>query len=328
MKSNFSSVVLVGAIGSGGAVVALLVHRRISKKRRLPTSNTRCASISRPRLVEEAMKRNKPLYYFGFGSNMLRSKVVGRSLDSNPISVISMQPANVPGYHLAFSLRGFPPLEPAMAALERCDSNSDTTTPWTECLFNKAEGCHGALIHVTAENYDKIWKSEGGGQVNSGYREVIVSAYPYGSKEPVQAVALCASDRVRLEHEMCPSPRYMAIVCKGAKEVGLKTEYRECLNRYPVQKVPPWLRTIAVNNMFLMLRLGTFFKTRVFLRIQSWFLWMVFVPSTCSCWMKCSASNVASGIILLPGSLLGSIVRLHMHFTGAQMPSCLLCSLL
>lgn len=324
-KYHLSPVVLAGAIGSGGAVVALLiVRRRVSKKRKLPTLS---ASVSRPELVEDAMKHNKPLYYFGFASNMLRSKVVGRSLDSSPIEIISMQPAHVPGYHLAFSLRGFPPLEPAMAALEHCDS-SDTTTPWTECLFNKKEGCHGALIQVTAKNYDKIWRSEGGGHANSGYKEVVVTAYPYDNKEPVQAVALFATDRVRLKHEICPSPRYMAIVCKGAEEAGLKAEYRECLDRYPVQKVPPWLRTIAVNNMFLMIRLGTVFKTRFFLRVQSWFLWTVFVPSTSSCWIKRNASNVACGLILFPGSLLGSIVRLRMYLFGIKMPSCLLCSLL
>ena len=307
--------------------MALLVYRRISKKRKASPSDELCGPVSRPKLVEDAMKYNKPLYYFGFGSNMLRSKVIGRALDCSPISVISVQPAHVPGYHLAFSLRGFPPLEPAMAALARCDS-SDTTTPWTECLFNKTEGCHGALIKVTAENYDKIWRSEGGGQADSGYEEIIVSAYPYDSSDPVEAVALCASDRVRLKHEICPSPRYMAIVCNGAEEVGLKMEYRECLGRYPVQQVPPWLRFISVNNMFLMIRLGAVFKTRIFLRIQSWFLWTVFVPSTCSCWMKRNASNVACGLILLPGSLLGLIVRLHMRITGEKMPSCLLCSLL
>jgi hypothetical protein len=54
------------------------------------------------------------LYYFGIGSNMLRSKIENRGFNGTPIEIMEMEPAVVKGHRLAFNMRGFPPLEPAM----------------------------------------------------------------------------------------------------------------------------------------------------------------------------------------------------------------------
>jgi hypothetical protein len=47
---------------------------------------------------------------------------------------------------------GFLPLEPSMGGIEEC----------------KGSCCHGALMEMTANEYQKIWLSEGGGQADPG----------------------------------------------------------------------------------------------------------------------------------------------------------------
>jgi hypothetical protein len=54
------------------------------------------------------------IYYFGIGSNMLRSKLENRGINGTTIELMEMEPAYVPNYRLAFNMKGFPPLEPGM----------------------------------------------------------------------------------------------------------------------------------------------------------------------------------------------------------------------
>ena len=80
---------------------------------------------------------NEIVYYFGVGSNMLRSKLENRGTNGTSITVKSIQPAIVPNHRLAFNMRGFPPLEPGMGSLEPTPSDRDE--------------CHGALCEMTRE---------------------------------------------------------------------------------------------------------------------------------------------------------------------------------
>ena len=100
---------------------------------------------SRPHMLTGAKDGNSKLYYFAVGSNMLKSKLINRGINNTLIDVISIKPAVVNDHRLAFNMKGFPPLEPAMGGIEPCNGND----------------CHGALIEVTYENYNKIWLSEG-----------------------------------------------------------------------------------------------------------------------------------------------------------------------
>jgi hypothetical protein len=77
---------------------------------------------------------------------MLRSKVVNRGVNNTKIAVISMQAGEVRDFRLAFNMRGFPPIEPAMGGISSAPG----------------ESCHGALIEMEAGEYEKIWISEGG----------------------------------------------------------------------------------------------------------------------------------------------------------------------
>ena len=83
-----------------------------------------CASLAagattptRPSMLTSAAPGDL-VHYFGVGSNMLRSKIVSRGVNGSSIEVLEMRPALVRGHRLAFNMRGFPPLEPAMAGIE------------------------------------------------------------------------------------------------------------------------------------------------------------------------------------------------------------------
>jgi hypothetical protein len=60
----------------------------------------------RPELVTQASRTGESLYYFGVGSNMLRSKLVNRGLNGSTIDIEDFQPAVVRGHRLAFNMRG------------------------------------------------------------------------------------------------------------------------------------------------------------------------------------------------------------------------------
>ena len=174
------------------------------------------------------------VHYFGVGSNMLRSKIVSRGINGSSIEVLEMRPALVRGHRLAFNMRGFPPLEPGMGGIEESPS----------------EECHGALCTMTAENYEKLWQSEGGAMPNPGYEEIVVEAEGYGLPQRVRAVALRARPHVRLRRDADPSQRYMRMLVDGAKELGLSSSYVAKLEAITTQRATGVLRMLAVQHLF------------------------------------------------------------------------------
>ena len=137
--------------------------------------------LARPEIISQAGE-DGILHYFGVGSNMLKSKLINRGLNGSKIDVLDFRPALVRGHRLAFNMRGLPPLEPGMGALEPDDSEGAV--------------CHGALCTMTAREYEKVWRSEGGGTATPGYEEIIVRAQPYGSQQTVAAIALRVHGRM------------------------------------------------------------------------------------------------------------------------------------
>ena len=71
------------------------------------------SSSSRP-VPASVRSSDGKVRYFAFGSNLLRSKMDGRG----KTGVIDRVPATVHDHRLAFNMRMFPPLEPAMASIE------------------------------------------------------------------------------------------------------------------------------------------------------------------------------------------------------------------
>lgn len=252
-------------------------------------------TYTRPELVRNALENNEPIYYFGLGSNMSRKKLENRGINGTKIEAISFDPAVVPNYRLAFNMRGFPPLEPGMGSLEPCNSNCKPL------LKYKSNECHGALVKLSAENYEKVMASEGvsNDQPNPGYEEIIVDAYKYGDNTPVKAIALRARPHVRLSFDPSPSERYMNILKEGAKELNLEQSYQEFLQEHPIQVVPRWRKKYVVYNLLFNRLCG-----RRFTFIQSRLLFL-FYASPVECSMKRMFCEFISNMILLPGSLMG-----------------------
>ena len=202
---------------SAAALTTLLLYRAYIKS--YPTTGP-----DRPQLVLDSIEHKTPIYYFGVGSNLSRQKLENRSWDGGrKIRILSMEPCVIPDHRLAFNMRGFPPLEPAMGGLEPLPKPSASSSPASRTLKHmpsrplksyEREECHGALIKLSAEDYERVYKSEGGGRgAAQGYEEIIVTCVPYDkSHPPVQAVAYRARKHVRLRVDTAPSKRYMSII--------------------------------------------------------------------------------------------------------------------
>ena len=356
-----------------------------------PTSSSSSSSSSRqqqelseykdgrPLLVRQALEQNKPLYYFGLGSNMLRSKVENRGVGGNEtekkkIDLLSMEPAYIDNYRLAFNLKGFPPLEPGMGTLEPVhdDNNNNnnscdgTMPPAKPLLQYGPQQCHGALIKVDPANYERIMQSEGvteetvqkaikaKGQ-SRGYEEVVVKAVPYRmerrhQRQPsfVYAVALRARPRSRLPYDVCPSERYMSILREGAKELGLRRDYQDYLERHPVQQISSLLLTVAKYNAFFVATLSYQYKQRWVSEIQRQMLFALcrYTGGSSSSHNGVSGNdhnhepsvvgggavravltpirqwlgNLLSVLVLLPGATAGLLFGLIIEATGWKVP--------
>lgn len=272
----------------------------------------RIKAPERPQLVTDALEKDRPIYYFGLGSNMLREKIENRGINGTKIEIQTMEAAVVPNYRLAFNLRGFPPIEPGMGSLEPVDSGAKA-----QLKYERGE-CHGALIQLTPENYEKVMRSEGvgNGQSDQGYEEIVVDAYPYGrSENPVKAVALRARDHVRLNYDPCPSARYMSILKEGAKELGLRPCYQEFLERHPVQVLTRWQKKEAIFNIIFMITVSSVLKWRGFTQLQSRLLF-IFYSSESSPKLTKIVSVTMTTLILLPGAVMGGILYHVMEFLG------------
>jgi len=246
---------------------------------------------------------------------MSRKKVESRGLNGAKIEIQKMEPAVVPNYRLAFNLKGFPPIEPGMGSLEPVNSNAKAL------LAYEREECHGALLRLTPENYEKVMRSEGVGHGRSdqGYEEIIVDAYPYGRpKMPVKAVALRARDHVRLSYDPRPSARYMSILKEGAKELGLRPCYQDFLERHPVQVLKKWQRKQALFNILFMFSLSSILKWRGLIQMQTRLLFL-FHESDPSRKLANILSDTMITLILMPGAMLGILLYSVMKLTG-KMP--------
>lgn len=282
--------------------------------------------IERPQLVRNALKNDRPIHYFGLGSNMSRKKIENRGLNGTKIEVLSMEAAVVPNYRLAFNLRGFPPLEPGMGSLEPADADS------TRLLSYKDAECHGALVKLSCEDYEKVMRSEGVGNgtdsTGQGYEEIVVQAYPYGGGginggggvEPIPAIALRARPHVRLSFDPCPSARYMAILKEGASELQLTPAYQDFLARIPVQRMARWQREQAVYSILFTMSLSTVLRTRIVSRVQSRLVFSVYAPFAAPAAVR-FVSALLTVILLMPSAILGFFLYHLLRLTGRTPPA-------
>lgn len=284
------------------------------------TSSTSQTIPKRPDVVLEVLKKNGDLYYFGIGSNMLRSKLENRSICGSKIELKSMEPAFIRNHRLAFNMRGFLPLEPGMGSLEPVDEESEQKDYKPLVAYEKNE-CHGALVRVSAADYEKIMRSEGvgGGRADQAYEEVVVKAVPYKGGRPVLAIALRAREHVRLRRDPAPSGRYIELLRQGANELGLVPCYRKFLDSHPVASLSPFTRKLAVCNLMWTALISFKLKWRQLAKVQNHFLWAVYVPPTSNFLLRL-VCELATAVILLPGALPGSFLLLYNRLAKKELP--------
>jgi hypothetical protein len=234
------------------------------------------------------------VYYFGVGSNLLKSKITNRGPNGSKIIIDSFVAGYVKDHRLAFNARGMPPLEPAMGGIEPCFGQE----------------CHGALVKMKKSEYEKLWKSEGGATKRPGYLEIIVDVFPYGQSKSIEAIAYRSSPLMRLSKDGTPSARYMDIILQGARELHLLPSYIKSLEQIHVAKPTKHIRSLAILNLYA---LGPLMQKGIRLpsRMLTSILHSVYVPPTSHALLRI-LSNICSTLVLLPGASLGAFVRMYM----------------
>jgi len=323
LDSITSAYGLCGNTITALAMTALLgLFPYLSYRKSIPTT-----APTRPSLVLDAISNNAPLYYFGVGSNLSRTKLENRSSTGKKIDIISMEAGYVSGYRLAFNMRGFLPLEPSMGSLEPVndkEAGEISTLPVSKPLqaYEKPE-CHGSLVKLSPEDYALVYMSEGGGRgVQQGYEEVVVTCVPYDKSKPsVQAVAFRVRDHARLTIDMPPSKRYMTIIKSGGKELGLKPCYQKWLEDHPIQKAcSKPLKKIAVYSIIFNFMVMILSKSQFPSFVQKSLLTIVYGSATDSKLAVDVMREVLAGMIMFPSACCGLMLSALMHATGKTPP--------
>ena len=145
--------------------------------------------------------------YFAFGSNM--SPAVFREMRG--MRPRREEAAWVPGYRLAFNLRGLPGVEPAFASAEPSAHDDEL---------------HGVIYTISRSEWARLAASEG---VGAAYDVCEVTCQTY-SGETLGAVTLSTrAGPLRAPRDVAPSQAYLNILIEGAQRAGLRAEYIERL---------------------------------------------------------------------------------------------------
>ena len=224
-----------------------------------PTAAVTTTTTSRPPYITKALETNDVVHYLGVGSNLLKEKLTNRGLNGTTIHFNSFKGGTAKDHRLAFNLRGFLPLEPAMGGIEPCEGAI----------------LQGSLVELPAQEYQKIWLSEGGGSPKPGYEEYLVQVTPNDGGKPVTAIALRAAPHCRLSMDASPSQRYMDIIVRGAKELGLDNQYIDSLMAVTTAQVHPCLKFVASKN-YIFARQMFLWKVRFITMAVSRLMWYVY----------------------------------------------------
>ena len=101
-------------------------------------------------LPASVVDANGLVRYFAFGSNLAKSKMGSRGKNSSALAYERRWPAVARDQRLAFNMRGFPPLEPAMAGIE--------PSPGQECP--------GCVYEMSRDAYEALWRERAVWQSN------------------------------------------------------------------------------------------------------------------------------------------------------------------
>ena len=227
--------------------------------------------------------------YFAFGSNLDPSKMASRGKNASAIPYAKRWACVAHGYRLAFNMRGFPPLEPAMASI--AESADDE--------------CPGCVYEMALDDYEALWRSEGGAMPRSPYREVVVRvSRPNGPD--VDAVTLAAEDWCRLRSDAIPSKRYLGIIETGARSLGLEA-HADALAKMPRADPSRLLRLVATSHGTISIACYRLGLSGLLAPVRLWCYACLYGGKSP---LLRFASEALIATALFPGAVLGAIVRL------------------
>lgn len=165
--------------------------------------------------------------YFAFGSNLDEAKMSSRGPNGTAIEYSRRYRCQAEGHRLAFNMRGFPPLEPAMASIER----------------REGESCPGCVYECPRESYELLWRSEGGAMETSPYEEIVVPITDDAGRVS-DAITLTTRPWARLPRDAPPSERYVKIIEAGARQLGFHV-HADRLSRMPRVRPSRFIKPFA-----------------------------------------------------------------------------------
>ena len=159
-------------------------------------------------MAQAAAPGSNEVFYFAYGANMDQ----GVFVDRRRLHPVSAEAARAPGHELVFAARGVNFIEPAFAALRRADDHD----------------VHGVLYRLPRAEVPRLNRLENG--YETFYLDVL------GERSgPIRAFTYEVAE---LTFGLKPSRRYVATVCRGARQHGLPQDYVAALERQPVTSIP------------------------------------------------------------------------------------------
>merc|ERR1712150_5696 len=124
------------------------------------------------------------------------------------VKVLEHTPAILPNYKLSFSIKAMTYSEPAYASVRKMDGTE----------------VHGVAFLMDEESLEELDRTE------NGYNKATVTLKAYDGRDLVGFVYV---PKVEKTEEYLPSKRYLGVLCKGARQAGLNTEYIKRLEALP-----------------------------------------------------------------------------------------------
>ncbi len=247
-------------------------------------------------LPASVVDANGLVRYFAFGSNLASSKMGSRGKNSSALAYERRWPAVAHDQRLAFNMRGFPPLEPAMAGIE--------PSPGQECP--------GCVYEMSRDAYEALWRSEGGAMKKTPYQEVVVSVRDPATQRTVDAITCQVSAWAALRRDGVPSARYLGIIEEGARELGL-VEYADALSKRPRANPSGFLRAVAGAHGVVSLTLYRRNLSHLLAPLRS--ACFVLTYGGRRPWLR-ALSEALTAAVLLPTAAVGSVIRLYRSARG------------
>jgi len=159
------------------------------------------------------------MWSFGYGSNMDVKALQAKK----HVKVIEHTPAVLPDYKLAFTIKAMTYSEPAYASVKKMSGQE----------------VHGVAFLMDEESLEELDRTE------RGYNKATVTLKAYDGRDLEGFVYVPKEEKTE---EYLPSKRYLGVLCKGAKQAGLNSDYIEKLEKLPTYNYKDHPEVLKARN--------------------------------------------------------------------------------